>query len=131
VIVLDASAAVHLLLRTEGKGDWVLERVINEDRRVPQLFEYEVVSALRAASLRKELPAPRASAAFSDLAALDVTRYPPQALLPRVWELRSSLTAYDASYVALAEALDVPLVTADARLARAPGHGAAVEVVPG
>jgi predicted nucleic acid-binding protein len=130
VIVLDASAAVHLLLRTEGKGDWVLDRVVDEDRRVPQLFEYEVVSALRAASLRRELSPQRASLAFSDLEELSVTRYPPHALMSRVWELRSSLTAYDASYVALAEVLDVPLVTADARLGRAHGHGATVEVVP-
>ena len=56
------------------------------------------------------------------------TRYPHAALLPRIWDLRENLTAYDASYVALAETLDAPLVTADARLARAPGHRATVEL---
>jgi predicted nucleic acid-binding protein len=129
VIVLDASATVHLLLRTE-RGAWVADRVFGEDRRVPQLFEYEVVAALRSAALRGELPPSRHAAVFDDLASFRVTRHPPHPLLPRIWELRASLTAYDATYVALAEALDAPVVTADARMARAHGPTAAIELVP-
>jgi predicted nucleic acid-binding protein len=129
LIVLDASAALHLLLRTE-RGDWVDERVSGEDRRVPQLFEYEVVSALRREALGGELTAARQAAALANLASFRIRRYPPQPFLSRIWELRSSLTAYDASYVALAEALEAPLVTADARLARSHGHAAAIELVP-
>lgn len=129
MIVLDASAAVHLLLRTD-RGAWVEERVFGEDRRVPQLFEYEVASALRREALRGELAPSRAATALADLAQLPVTRHSPQPLLARIWELRGSLTVYDASYVALAEALDAPLVTADVRLARSHGHSAAIEVAP-
>jgi predicted nucleic acid-binding protein len=63
------------------------------------------------------------------MAAFPLTRYPHRGLLPRVWALRDNLTAYDAVYVALAEALDAPLVTRDRRLAAGPGHQAVVEVV--
>ncbi|HEY7206835.1 MAG TPA: type II toxin-antitoxin system VapC family toxin [Gaiellaceae bacterium] len=130
MIVLDASAAVHLLLGTEGAGDWVAERVAGEDRRVPQLFEYEVLSALRAAEWRRDVGRARAASAVDDLASLRVRRHPPQPLLGRIWDLRKTLTVYDASYVALAEALDAPLVTADGRLERAHGHGATIELCP-
>jgi predicted nucleic acid-binding protein len=129
VIVLDASAAVHLLLRTP-RGDWVEERVLGEDRRVPQLFEYEVLHALRGVALRGEASVSRQATLLDDLAALRVRRHPPQPLVERIWQLRASLTAYDASYVALAEALDAPVITADVRLARAHGHTAAIELVP-
>jgi predicted nucleic acid-binding protein len=129
VIVLDASAAFHLLLGT-NRGAWVDERVAAEDRRVPQIFEYEVASALRTDVLRGSIPAVRAAEALVDLESLATRRHPPAPLLPRIWELRDVLTIYDASYVALAEALDAPLVTADARLARSHGHGATIELVP-
>jgi predicted nucleic acid-binding protein len=130
VIVLDASAAVHLLLRTP-RGDWVEERVIGEDRRVPQLFEYEVLHALRAVALRGEVSASRQAALLDDLASLRVKRHQPQPLVERIWQLRTSLSVHDASYVALAEALDAPVITADGRMARSPGHTAAIELVPG
>jgi predicted nucleic acid-binding protein len=130
VIVLDASAAVHMLLRTR-RGDWVEDRVIGEDRRVPQLFEYEVLHALRAVALRGEVSPSREAALLDDLTALRVRRHPPQPLVERIWQLRTSLSAYDASYVALAEALDAPVITADGRMARAHGHTAAIELVPG
>jgi predicted nucleic acid-binding protein len=129
VIVLDASAALHLFLRTP-RGAWVADRAYGEDRRVPQLFEYEVLSALRREALRGELSAAREAAALGHLVSFRLRRHPPQPLLGRIWALRRSLTIYDASYVALAEALDAPLVTADARLARSHGHSAAIELVP-
>jgi predicted nucleic acid-binding protein len=72
----------------------------------------------------------RAGLALHDLVSLPATRYLHAPFAPRVWELRGNLTPYDAMYVALAEALDCALVTADARLARAPGIRCAVEVLP-
>ncbi len=71
----------------------------------------------------------RADQAVDDLAGLPIERYPHLALLPRVWELRHNLTPYDAAYVALAEALGAVLVTADARLAEAPGLRCAIELL--
>jgi predicted nucleic acid-binding protein len=70
-----------------------------------------------------------AAAALEDLAALDIARYEHEPLLGRVWELRHTVTAYDAVYLALAEVLDAPLVTFDRRLAAAPGHTARVELL--
>lgn len=75
------------------------------------------------------IPAERGSRAIRRLSQLDLARHPHEELLPRVWELRDNLTAYDAVYVALAEALNAPLLTLDARLARAPGHRARVELL--
>ena len=76
-----------------------------------------------------ELDDERGAQALDDLADLPIHRYPHDLLLPRIWELRANLTAYDAAYVALAEALGAPLLTRDARLAAAPGHEARIEVV--
>lgn len=78
---------------------------------------------------RGTLAVDRADQAVADLADLGIQRYPHGALMPRIWELRHNLTPYDAAYVALAEALDAPLLTADARLANAPGLRCAVEVM--
>lgn len=129
MIVLDASAAVHYLLATEGVWDQVVSRLEDEDLHVPQVFEYEVASALRAGAIRRDMTAARAEGALNDLTALTVTRHPPQPLLERIWQLRNSLTVFDASYVALAEALEAPILTADGRMARSRGHGATFELV--
>lgn len=77
----------------------------------------------------KTLAAPRAAEALNDLADLGIVRYPHDMLLPRIWELRRNLTAYDGAYVALAEALTAPLLTLDARLGRSSGHRARIELV--
>ena len=77
----------------------------------------------------KALSAARADEVLQDLSDLPLTRYPHTPLLPRIWELRANLTAYDAAYVALAEALDSRLVTCDTRLAASPGSAARVDVV--
>lgn len=108
----------------------IRERMAREDGglHVPHLFEIEVASVLRRYALRHEFPDKRGVELIEDLGAMSISRYPHTALLPRVWELRDNLTAYDAAYIALAETLEAPLITTDARLARAPGIRAEVEV---
>jgi predicted nucleic acid-binding protein len=89
----------------------------------------EVAQVLRRYALSGDVGAERCRAALDDLAALPLNRYPHDFLMSRVWELRTNMSAYDAVYVALAEALDAPLFTRDRRLAKAPGHRARVELV--
>lgn len=98
---------------------------------VPHLIDIEVASALRRSAARGALTPDQAWAALDTWRRLAVTRYPVTALLDRVWELRTNVSAYDASYVALAEQLGCALVTADARPARAPGVLCTLTVVPG
>ena len=130
MIVLDASAAAAVLLNLGSSAPRIRQRMAesDDDLHVPHLFEVEVLSILRRYSLRGELSQARARLALDRLSAARFTRYPHTALLSRVWELRDNVTVYDAAYVALAETLEAPLVTTDARLAQAPGIRAAVEV---
>jgi len=130
LIVLDASAAVAVVLNLGSGAARIRERMAesDDDLHVPHLFEIEVLSVLRQYFLRGELSQERARRALNRLSTLRFSRYPHTALLSRVWELRENVTAYDAAYVALAETLTAPLVTTDARLARAPGIRAPVEV---
>jgi predicted nucleic acid-binding protein len=129
VIVVDASAVVELLLGSPG-GATVRARIQRPDESLhaPHLLDVEVASVLRRYQLSGELSAEEGREALADLTGLDIARYPHEPLLPRVWELRTSVTAYDAVYLALAEILEAPLLTLDRRLARARGHGARVEV---
>ena len=128
MIVLDASAVLELLLGTSA-GLAVVSRiaVTGATLHAPHLLDLEVTQVLRRYCASAVLDAERARLALDDLRALDVSRYPHEAMLDRIWQLRENLTAYDAAYVALAEALDATLVTFDARLAAAPGHAARVE----
>ncbi len=87
----------------------------------PEVFVLEVAQTLRRYEQQGHLTSTRSAEGFEDLSDLDITLYPHRPLLPRVWQLRDNLTAYDASYVALAEALDTQVFTLDARLANAPG----------
>jgi predicted nucleic acid-binding protein len=130
LIVLDASAVLELLLRSAA-GDAVTRRIApaEETLHAPHLLDLEVVQVLRRYEASGSLSRSRAEESLEDFLGLDVIRYPHDALLPRVWSLRRNLTAYDAAYVALAEALDAPLLTADARLARSTGHRARMELV--
>jgi predicted nucleic acid-binding protein len=125
VIVLDASAAVLGLL---NDGD-ARRSLTSESVAVPDLADSEVVSALRAQVLRGALGADDAGAVVAAWARLGVRRFAVVGLLSRIWALRDTLTAYDATYVALAEALACELVTADGRLARAPGPTCPITVV--
>lgn len=99
-----------------------------EDVHVPHIFDVEVIQALRRHSLRGDLSEENSRLILSLLQEMKVIRYPHIGLLPRIWELKENVTAYDAAYVALAEVLNAPLVTMDAKLAQAPGIRAAVEV---
>ena len=128
MVVLDASAAVEVLLRGVV-GHAIRERLAEEELHAPFLVELEVVEALRRNVRAGALSLDRSLEALDDFADLSLVRYPLGALRDRVWELRENLTAYDACYVALAEALDCPLLTADARLADAPGNNCIVELI--
>ena len=130
MIVLDASALIEMLMGSRA-GTAVTER-IQADGTLPRslaLVDLEVANTLRRLVRLGELDARRAGEAVLDLAAVALVRSPHTPFLGRIWELRDRLTAYDAAYVALAETLDAPLVTLDARLARAGGHRAKVELV--
>lgn len=117
MIVLDASAAVLGLLN-DGEGR---RAIAEEDVAIPYLADSEVANALRAQERRGDLDGDQAVAALSTWAKLGLRRFGASGSLGRVWELRENLTAYDATYVALAEMLGCHLMTADGRLARAPG----------
>ena len=130
MIVVDASALLEALLRTSAAAA-VARRLFDSGQTLhaPQLLDVEVSQVIRRYAAAGELDAERAREAVADLADFPLLRYPHDFLLPRIWELRSNLTAYDAVYVALAEVLGAPLLTRDRRLAAAPGHHAQVELV--
>jgi len=129
VIVLDASAAVDWLLQTSA-GRQIEKRIYSrgESLHAPHLLDVEVAQVLRRLVRQSVVSAQRAEEAIQDLMDLRVTRYPHFVFLSRVWQLRHNLSAYDATYVALAENLRATLITRDARLASASGRVVAVEV---
>lgn len=130
MIVLDASALVELLLGT-NHGHSIAERIADPELslHVPHLADVEVAQALRRYVRQGEIDPASARTALEDLRCLDLERHGHEPLLDRVWALRDNLTAYDAVYVALAEALDSALLTCDGRLAGAPGVSRRVELV--
>ena len=130
MIVLDASAALDWILRTPV-GLQLEERIFSGDESVhaPHLLDLELSQVLRRLVREGRLSADRAEAALRNLMDSRLIRYPHFHLLPRIWELRHNLTAYDAAYVALAELLDATLVTHDGKLSRAAGHRAQIEIV--
>jgi predicted nucleic acid-binding protein len=130
VIVVDASAVLEALLRTPA-AKAVEKRLFERSQTLhaPHLLDVEVAQVVRRYAANGEIDTERGRMALDDLADLPLRRYPHDFLLPRVWELRHNLTAYDAMYVALAEVLDAPLLTRDRRLAAAPGHHARIELV--
>jgi predicted nucleic acid-binding protein len=131
VIVIDAAAAVDLLVQRDDRGPWLQQRVDAEDTlHVPALFDLEVLQSLRGLEAASDVSQNVLALALVGLAALRATRHDHLLLRSRVWALRHNLTAYDAAYVALAEALGAPLVTTDRRLARSGGHGATIESPP-
>jgi predicted nucleic acid-binding protein len=130
LIVVDASAVLELLLRTD-KGIKVQERVLDpgESLHAPHLIDIEVMQTLRRLVSLEEITAARGKQALEDHVALKIKRAEHKDLLERVWTLRDSVTAYDAAYVVLAEILEAPLVTCDAKLSRSHGHKARIELI--
>jgi len=130
VIVVDASAAIEWLLRTQ-KGSVIEARMFAEGQSLnaPHLIDIEVTQVLRRYVRERALTEARAQERLQSLLDLYILRHRYTFLLRRAWQLRHHLTIYDAVYVALAEALDAPLLTCDAKIAAAPGHHAIVEVV--
>lgn len=128
MIVLDASAALELLLRATTRRPLVVRALASGEPLVaPHLLDVEVAHVLRRFVNGRQLSAARAEQALADYADMRMTRYSHHPLLPRIWQLRENCTAYDAAYLALAEAVAAPLVTCDRKLADVPGHRARVE----
>jgi predicted nucleic acid-binding protein len=130
MIVVDASVLIELVLRSKIAPS--IEKRLFAQRQVlvvPHLVDVEVAQVLRRFAAKGELGEERGRQAHQDLADLPLARFAHEPLLQRVWQLRHNVTAYDATYIALAESLDVPLVTRDAKLAASTGHDAEVELI--
>jgi predicted nucleic acid-binding protein len=127
-VVVDTSLVVYAL--TTGASDGLLRRRLSEPRMLtaPHLVDFEFAHAIRGLTLSGRLSVARATQARSDFADLHIERFPGAVLAARIWQLRANFTAYDAAYVALAELLDCPLLTGDAKL-KGP-HRAQVQVYP-
>ncbi len=126
MLVVDTSAVLAAL--TGGGPPALIARLSEDgDLHAPHLLDTEILHALRRLARQRTITESRAEDIRTDVDELAVTRYPHAPLSDRVWELRGNLTAYDATFVALAEALGVPLITCDRRLSSAPGHSATVE----
>lgn len=129
MIVVDASVLAPALADDGADGDRVRDRLRGEQLVAPELVDLEVLSTLRRAARAGQLDQRRSGQALEDLAGLPLRRVSHLSLLPRAWELRDNLTAYDAAYVALAEALDALLLTADGGIGKANGVRCEVEVL--
>jgi predicted nucleic acid-binding protein len=121
LVVCDASAVVALLLDAGPAGRWATSTLSGADLAAPALLRFEAANILRRHEMAGLVSADQAAQAHADLVDLAVEQWPHEVLAPRVWQLRHNLTVYDASYAALAELLDVTLVTLDSRIGRAPG----------
>jgi predicted nucleic acid-binding protein len=129
VIVVDASVLASALVDDGAAGDRMRTRLRSESLAAPELIDLEVTSVVRRQVQAGALDIQRADLALGSLAAVPLRRARHRPLLARCWVLRDTVTVYDAAYVALAELLGTVLVTADARLARAPGFHCPVEVL--
>lgn len=130
MIVVDASAMLEVLLRTPASAA-AEQRLFGAGETVhaPHLLDVEVAQVVRRYAATGQVEEERCRLALEDLAEFPLRRYPHDVLVPRIWQLRNNLTAYDAVYVALAEALEAQLLTRDQRLAAAAGHHARIALV--
>lgn len=127
MLVVDSSAIVDALASIAPNAA-LADRLEDGDLHAPHLVDVEVLHALRRLARSGDLTDERASTALDELGELRIHRYSHELLRGRMWELRNNMSAYDAAFVALSESLAAPLVTCDARLARAPGHRATIEL---
>ncbi|HVE70626.1 MAG TPA: type II toxin-antitoxin system VapC family toxin [Thermoanaerobaculia bacterium] len=125
-VVVDASVLVDAFLVGVRPA---ASRVMDAHLHAPVTIDAEFLHAMRRRWLTKIVDDEHAQSALSIFRRTPITRYPIEPLVPRMWFLRQNITAYDASYVALAESLDLPLITRDARLARSTGHAARIEYI--
>ena len=130
MIVPDASVIADILLNADGAGN-MRSRIFGagESLHAPGILDLEVAQVLRRYAARRTISLHRGRSSIALLRLLPIRRYPHEILLGRIWELRDNLTAHDAAYVALAEALDATFVTRDSRIARVTGHQASIEVI--
>jgi predicted nucleic acid-binding protein len=130
LIVVDASAVLEILLQTE-RADRIMARALDPSERLhaAHLLDIEVTQVLRRLVLQKQITAARGELALDDLAKLVIERHGHESLLGRIWQLRDSLTSYDAAYVAFAEAMQAPLLTCVSKLAGAHRHIATIELI--
>lgn len=130
MIVVDASVLVEALFQTPAAGA-LRARLFDAEQTLhaPHLIDLEVAQVVRRYAASGRIGPAQGRAALTNLKNFPLDRYPHDMFLPRIWELRHNLTAYDAAYVSLAEALDAPLLTRDRRLAAAPGHRARIDLV--
>ncbi|MBS1694683.1 MAG: type II toxin-antitoxin system VapC family toxin [Actinobacteria bacterium] len=126
-IVCDASAVVAVLLDSGPDGQWATERLTGAELYAPTLLPYECANIVRRHELAGTISADQSAQAHTDLLDLPVTLWPYELLAGRGWQLRKSLSIYDAAYVALAESLEAPLVTLDRRLQRSPALRCSVQ----
>lgn len=129
MIAVDATVLAVALADDGADGDQARARLRNELLVAPELVDLEVASVWRRLEAAGHLDARRGELALADLAAIPVRRVPHRPLLRRCWELRANLTVFDATYVAVAELTGAVLLTADGRLARAPGPTCEIELV--
>lgn len=130
MIVVDASAMLEFLLQTP-LGSRVEARLFRDGDALhaPHLLDVEVVQGLRRLVRAGDVIADRAEEALADFTDVDLRRHAHRDLLGRAWTLRDNLTAYDAMYIALAEAIEAPLLTCDGPLGATPGHAVLIEVI--
>jgi predicted nucleic acid-binding protein len=130
LIVVDASAIIEILLQT-SRAPRLMERALDpaEKLHAPHLLDIEVAHVLRRLVLQKQITASRGEEALDDLSKLVIERHAHETLMMRIWQLRDSVTCYDAAYVSLAEAMQAPLLTCDGKLAGAHGHWATIELI--
>ncbi len=129
MIVVDASVLAVALGDDGAEGSSARGAVADEVLAAPELVDLEVLSVWRRQVAAGKMTTRRAALAVSDLAALPLRRMSHRLVLQRCWELRHTVTVYDAAYIALAEALAIPLLTADARLSRAAGLRCEIKLV--
>jgi predicted nucleic acid-binding protein len=129
VLVVDASVLAPALADDGSDGDAARARLRGESLVAPELIDLETMSVIRHQSMAGHVDARRAALALTDLVEMPLRRAPHRPLLARCWELRDKFTVYDAAYVALAEGLEVVLLTADGRLAKTPGARCEIELL--